>query len=145
MAYEPEFMKRFEEYNKEKQAIKTLEDWRRFKKKWFDWQNWPRKTAAQQREYEIKCKNPIQAGGRTWHHTLLLLDITPEARYEYSVTSDEIGFPLAFPNGIHKPQDLSNTYGWSQECPFDEIATDEIGDEICPVCGRKLIYVWTGD
>ena len=145
MEYKPNFLIRFEEYNKEKQAIENIEDWIRFNKKWFNTKDWPKKTEVQKEEYSRKSKNTIQLDGRTWFYTFLLYDLTPEARYELIRTSNEIGMPLVFPNGVHKPKDLSNTNGWTQECPYDEIATLEIGDEICPLCGRKLIYVWFGD
>ncbi len=138
MSYNPKFIVEFEKYNKEKQNIKTFDDWQKFNKKWFDKKNWPQKTSSQFAEDSKNKISPCQLGGRLWGYTTYIYDITPEARYEMFSALRNLGEPLIFTdeNNITKTAE----YGWSQDCPYCEISTTDIGDDICPKCGRKLLY-----
>ena len=49
-----------------------------------------------------------------------------------------LGEPLIFTDENNIPK--TTEYGWSQDCPYCEISTTDIGDDICPKCGRKLLY-----
>ncbi len=145
MPFQPEFMIKTEEYEKEKSKIVSGDDWRKFKFKWFNESTWPKKTLEQREIESINNREAKIIKGRKWGHVFYPYDITSEARYEMFVTLYEIGFPLVFLNGIQKPNNINNNQGWNQDCPYDEISTMEIGDKICPICGRRMIYVWTGD
>lgn len=143
MSFEPVFMTKFDEYQSEKGKVRTVADWIAFKKRWFDKADWPRLTPQQTQERSRHKRGPVEIGGRTWSYTNFAYDITPEARYEYFFTLSGIGAALAF--GITAAQAKTAERGWRQECPFDEISTDEIGDETCPKCGRKLVYTQYAD
>jgi hypothetical protein len=145
MPHIPEFMIRYREYCDDKERLRTLADWTEFNRKWFVGQGWPEKSRTPEECYSAKNPNRFQAGARSWFRVFHSEDITPEARYEMDVTSATIGLPLVFPNGIHVPDHAQASWGWSQECPFDEISTTDLGADVCPLCARKLIYRWTGD
>jgi len=147
MSYEPLFMKGWEKYIKDQSNVKTKNDWIEFRRKWYDEdeKKWPKKTPQQRAEESTKKRGPIKIGGRTLVHVSYPFDLTSEARYELMKTSTEIGLRLVLPNGYHSPQESGDNQGWMQECPYCEIATHEIGDENCPICTRKMIYIWVGD
>ncbi len=86
---------------------------------------------------------PLRLGGREWIYTNSVYDISPEARYEYFYALRMVGAPFQFPTWKTSPKTADR--GWRQECPYDEISTAEIGDPICPKCGRKLVLTWYPD
>ncbi len=141
MRFEPEFTIRSEEYGRDKERVRSIEDWRAFAKKWFNQSKWPKKDAGQiAAESSRRLKSgPLRLGGRTWSYTTHYYDISPEAEYEYSSTVWQIGNEICFPEGRNSPKRAED--GWCQECPYCEISTAELGEATCPQCGRKLIYV----
>jgi|GEM_PF-5454229 len=143
MPYLPEFMIQFQKYSQEKQNIKTYNDWQKFKRKWFDKKNWPQKTPSQLAEESKNKIGPFKIGGRLWGYTTYIYDITPEARYEMFSVLRNLGEPLVFTDEKYIPKTANN--GWSQDCPYCEISTTDIGDEICPKCSRKLLYALAAD
>ncbi len=138
MVYCPDFVVKSAEYENEKQQVKTEKDWIVFRNKWFDISNWPEKQADQLAKESLNKKGPLLIGGRKWGYRTLICDISPEARYEFCYTYYTVGYKFIFPEYMDEPKTARN--GWSQECPFCEISTHEIGDEECPICKRKLIY-----
>ncbi len=138
MPYLPEFMRRFEEFARERDAVRTLEDWQVLNLTWFDRSSWPRKTPDRYAEDQARKRGPVQLGGRTWRFFSDGLDLDPVARYELHDTIHRVGDPLVFPHLLATPREA--LAGWVQECGFCEITTDELGDETCPQCGRRLHY-----
>ncbi len=137
-------MQRFSEFSAERQAVRTVEEWRAFCAKWFDLSAWPCKTSAQLASESLRKRGPIRLGGRQWSYTSWGIDLTPEARYEYCWTLHAVGDPLAFPHMKNRPTPPPGE-SWAQECPYCEISTDQIGEEVCPQCSRGLVYVYVSD
>lgn len=86
---------------------------------------------------------PVKLGGRSWSYTFGSYDLTPEARYEYCWTMAKVGSPLKFPHEAGRKKKPKE--GWRQECPYCEISTDELGEAVCPKCGRELADVRYAD
>lgn len=128
----------YQKYIKEKQQVRTFNDWLVFKKRWFNKTEWPEKSSFQLKEESYNKIGPINLGGRLWGYTTYIYDITPDSRYEMFSALRNLGEPLFFGDEIKIPR--TSEYGWFQECPYCEISTTDIGDEICPKCGRKLLY-----
>jgi hypothetical protein len=144
VSFTPEFMKAFDVFDRERRAIRTLEDWRAFQKRWFDHTNWPKKSKELITKEGIqKAKRPKVINGRRWSTTYFSYDLTPEARYEYCWTLTVIGAPLQSPNWNTAPRTVEN--GWRQECGYCEISTGSLGDDTCPQCGRPMYYAWYSD
>ena len=139
MNFDPQFMLQRDLFYKERQAVRSLEDWRSFYKKWLDNSSWPTKPPELIREEGLKKLGPVLIGGRIWGFTSFNDDISPEARYEYVFTMKTIGDPLKFPHEAELPRTAAE--GFSQHCPYCELSTNDVGDDICPQCGRKLVYV----
>ncbi|WP_155825638.1 hypothetical protein [Leptospira inadai] len=146
MAYLPYFMKHLDEYYQDKLTVKTLEDWRSFKKKWyFDEGEWPSKT-QEEKSKEHNTREAKEINGRIWGAVVYPDKIDKVAQYEFMKTETELGEPIVFPKGKHSPQESEYPERWSQECPHCEIsAYYKAGEEYCPICGRKLLYSWGGD
>ena len=125
----PEFMKRRAAFDREREAVRTMEDWNQFETKWFDSKDWPRRPPPERREGLI-------LGGRAWAPTFWVYDLAPEARYEYFFTLRTVG------DAARGWRPEPGQEGWRQECPFCEISTGDIGDATCPQCGRRLISVF---
>jgi len=138
VAFQPPFMERIAEFDKERRQLHTLEQWRTFAAKWFDTAQWPMKSPEQQKRESSYKQGPFTLGGRQWGYTTWVYDLTPEARYEYFATLRGIGDPLRFPEATNAPRRPED--GWRQECPYCEISTSDLGDAVCPRCGRELIY-----
>jgi hypothetical protein len=138
MSIEPEFMRRLSEFRAERARVRTVDDWRAFTARWFDSTKWPKKSPAQLATESFAKRAPLDLGGRRWSHTTWAYDLTPEARYEYFAARHEVGLPLLF-------SVAEDGRGVTQACPFDEISTPQIGDETCPRCGRRLLYVRVAD
>ncbi|WP_373000598.1 hypothetical protein [Lutispora sp.] len=136
MVYVPSFMNYLDEYNKQKRNIHTVDDWVKFRNEWFDESQWPLKTPFQLTEESLRKRGPKKIAGRLWVYTTYMYDISPEARYEFFSALYNIGHPLLF--NYSGPKTAEN--GWNQNCPYCEISTNEIGDDTCPVCTRKLLY-----
>lgn len=137
-------MQRFEEFSAERQCVRTVEQWRAFCAKWFDRSKWPPKGPEQLASESRRKQGPIRLGGRLWGYTSWGIDLTPEARYEYCWTLHAVGDPLTFPHMKDRPTPPPGE-SWAQECPYCEISTSQIGEEICPQCGRGLVYVYVSD
>jgi hypothetical protein len=140
MPIEPEFMRHLSRFREDRDRVRTVEEWRAFNARWFDVGKWPKKTHAQLKEEADHKRGPIDLGGRRWSYTTWVYDLTPAARYQYFAARQEVGLPLLFPEPRPK-EGAPRDEGWSQSCPFDEITTAELGAEICPKCGRPLLYV----
>lgn len=136
-------MKYREECNQEKQSIRTVEEWIRFRNKWYDSKGWPKKSSEQiTNETEFKRRlTSGKLGGRSWAYSYLMHDLTPEAIYELFYTSYHVGFKLTNPELYYSKKEAGPEVYWEQDCPFCGISTREIGDEDCPVCARSMIYV----
>jgi hypothetical protein len=126
-----------DEFRRERDAVQSIENWNVFYRKWLNNASWPTKSKEKLNdEAKHKCA-PISIGGRTWGFTFFNDDISPEARYEYFFALKSIGDPLKFPNERQLPKTAE--LGFSQQCPYCEISTNEIGDDRCPKCKRQLI------
>jgi hypothetical protein len=143
MAFEPNFMKRLDEFKADQNRIRTIQDWIAFTKKWFPRDQWPQKSKDQLAAESKSKMGPVSIGGRMWNYTFWSYDLTPESRYEYFWTIKKVGDPIRFPHEQYKEKRAEN--GWRQECPYCEISTDELGEATCPICARKLIYVGYAD
>jgi hypothetical protein len=143
MPFTPEFMLHLDQFRKEREAVRTLDDWETFDKKWLDNTSWPTKTADVLREEGKRKRGPVSIGGRSWGFTDFNDDISPEARYEYFYTLATVGDPINFPDEKSVPKTADE--GFRQECPYCEIWTDEIGDDVCPKCRRKLVFGRSSD
>ena len=139
----PNFTQHLKKFRADLAGVKTIEDWLTFQKEWFDTANWPKKSRDQRASESAKKRGPVKIGGRTWSYTNWTYDLSPEARYEYFWALRMVGAPLKFPDWHKSPKIAAN--GWRQECPYDEISTDGIGDSTCPKCGRKLVLTWYSD
>jgi hypothetical protein len=138
MAYLPDFMRRFDEFARERDAVRTRDDWRALDRKWLDSSTWPKKTPDQYAADQARKHGPVRIGGRTWSFFSDGLDLDPLARYVLHDTVHRVGSPLVFGHRGDAPKEASA--GWVQECGYCEITTHELGDETCPQCGRKLHY-----
>lgn len=138
MPFEPEFMLKPEQFRSDREEVRTLDDWKAFNKKWLIRISWPKKSPDVQRAEAQKKKGPVLIGRRLWSFTNFNFDISAEARYEFFFALRTVGWPLKFPDQVELPKTAEN--GFYQECPYCEIATTEIGEEICPQCERKLLY-----
>jgi hypothetical protein len=149
MSYLPPFMTEREAYERDKAQVTDLSTWREFQTKWFGSKKWPDKISEQLAEESKRKRGPLIVGGRRWGYTTFTKDITPEARYEYFSVIGNVGSPLIARKYGWQEWNPPKTppEGWSQECPFDEIATSEIDEKNtkCPLCGRELIWVNTAD
>jgi hypothetical protein len=143
MAYVPEFAQQRAIYEAEKAAIRTVEDWYAFARRWFPAQTWPRKSAAQIRAEAVNKRAPVDVGGRRWSTVTYVYDLTPEDRYEYVFTERTIGDGLKYPEEQALEKTAAN--GFAQECPYDEISTTQIGEPTCPKCGRRLVFTRRAD
>jgi hypothetical protein len=132
-------MTRLDEFRRERTALRSLEEWLRFDKKWLDTSSWPLKSTSQLATEGSQKRGPILVGGRKWSFTFWNYDVSPETRYEYFYTIRTFADPFRFPEETDSPRTAEA--GYRQECPFDEISTQDIGSELCPKCGRPL--VWT--
>ena len=98
---------------------------------------------GQQRAVESAHKRgPLRVGGRLWSYTSWVYDLSPDARYVYFSTLRRVGDPIRFPGsraGAGGTAAGSDAHS-AQECPYCEISTAEIGDDLCPQCGRQLVY-----
>ena|SRR5579884_1921127 len=133
----PRFAQENEAFWADLRSVKTLPDWMRFQREWFDTANWPKKTSSQLAQESVRKRGPVTIGGREWSYTNWVYDLPPQSRYDYFWALRMVGAPLKFPDWRASPKTAEN--GWRQECPFDEISTSEIGEPICPKCGRELI------
>ena len=140
----PEFMRRFDAFHADRRAVRTAADWRALRDKWLDAAQWPRKTNEQQTMEARGKQGPIELGGRWWAYTTWIYDVSPEARYEYFLTTATVGDPLQFPRGPGEPPTAPRS-GWTQECRYCEISTAEIGETTCPRCGRPLLCIQSAD
>jgi hypothetical protein len=139
MPYQPAFMQQHDAYLAEKAQVRTVEDWARFSRKWFDATDWPEKTQAQLDAEAAVKRGPVKLGRRLWGYGYFLYDLTPEARCEYLSTLATLGDAIRFP-----PPPVEERYseeGWEQRCLPCEIATSQLGGETCPRCGGALIYI----
>lgn len=131
-------MQQWAQYLEEKNGVRTLDDWLAFRKKWFDYLRWPTKTPSQIQSEAKDKRSPVNMGGREWSRVSYAYDMSPAARYEYIATLKTLGDAIRFPDEAASPRTAEE--GWRQECPYCEIVTTEIGEEICPQCGRSLVY-----
>lgn len=138
MPFKPPFMQRFDEFTRERDQVRSVEDLEAFNRKWFTAAAWPTKTAEQYTQDQAHKRGPLKLGGRSWSYFSDGLDLDPVARYEIQFTLHQVGDPIVFPHMAGVPRDA--TAGWVQECGYCEISTRELGDETCPRCGRKLYY-----
>ena len=138
MPFQPEFMLRFDEYTRQRDAVRTVEDWTALSRGWFDHSVWPRKTPDQCQQDQARKHSPVRIGGRSWSYFVDGLDLDPAARYELHDAVHRVGSPLVFPHmeGVLKEASA----GWEQRCGYCEITTHELGDETCPRCGRRLHF-----
>jgi hypothetical protein len=128
-----------EEYERDKRRVVDLAGWMEFRRKWFPTETWPWKGPEPAATPPRRPCGPISLGGRRWGRASYVYDIPPEALYEYGYTRSTLGDPFVFPHERDSPRTAAE--GWSQECPYCQISTNEIGDELCPSCGRKLAFV----
>jgi len=138
MPFNPDFMLKPEQFQRDRKKVLSLDEWKAFYKKWLDTKSWPKKSPDVRREEGKRKRGPVWLGGRLWGFTNFNYDISPEARYEYFFALRTVGGPLKFPDEVELAKTAEN--GFYQECPYCEIATDQIGEEDCPQCGRKLLY-----
>ena len=139
MPYVPEFMVQPDEYERDKLLVEDLPGWIEFARKWFPTNDWPRKGPEHAATEPSRPWEPVVLGGRRWRRVSYAYDITPEARYEYIYTKCTLGDPLKYPHERDSPRTAGE--GWRQQCPYCQIQTEEIGDDICPSCGRKLVFI----
>lgn len=142
MPYRPDFARKYNEYSEEKSKVRSIDEWVAFSKKWFDQHEWPKKTPEQiSKETQEKrhlTHDPL--GGRMWAYIMYPFDLSPENNYEFHSTSYYVGFRITECQLFHSPKDPHDEIYWEQECPYCAISTTDIGGELCPVCGRRLIY-----
>lgn len=143
MQFIPEFMIHLDQFRKERELVRNIDDWKSFFRKWLDSRTWPVKSVDVLRIEGKRKIGPIQMGGRSWGFSNLNLDISPEARYEYVYTFSKVGTPIKFPKEKNDPKTADR--GYRQECPHCEIWTSQIGDRVCPRCGRELVFGRSGD
>jgi hypothetical protein len=144
MSYTPDFMKRFEEFDRERDAIRTEADWTAFVARWFDQTQWPLKPPETlNKEGLQKAAVPKVQEGRRWAPVFTHFDLTPEARYEYFWTINTVGNRFKFPQ--LKEEHRTAMGAWVKECGFCEISTAEPGSDKCPQCRRPLYDVWAPD
>lgn len=138
MSYEPEFMRRYDEFDADRRRIRTTEEWIAFRRKWLDQSVWPRKSPEQLGKEAMDARGDVRRfDGRTWARTQYAYDITPEARYELFATIANVGDPIRFPHLAAHTGDAPS--GRTYSCPFCEMATREPAPTACPRCGRPLL------
>lgn len=145
MSFTPGFMKAFKAFDRERRSLRSLKEWHAFRKRWFCDEDWPRKSSEQLKSEGVVQRKSISRlrDGRRWAPGFWLFDLTPEARYEYFWTVFVIGSPLEEPRWNKAPRTPAT--GWQQECGYCQISTWDMGDDVCPRCGRALYYVWAAD
>lgn len=142
MPFVPDFMVRTEEYEREKHEVRDVSSWAAFARKWFPTAAWPRKQSEDAATIP-RVGKPLWLGGRTWRRVSYSYDITPEARYEFIYTKCTVGDPVKFPHERNSRRTSSD--GWRHECPYCQIETSDPGDELCPSCGRTLVFTRATD
>jgi len=133
MAFEPDFMRRLDEFRAALSQVRSPAEWLAFKAAWFHDQPWPRRTPE-----AIAALSPgaeARLGGRTFRRAPLPDDLTPEARYQY-FWALQAGFAALYP-----PGDAPGAEGVRVRvhCPACEHWSDDAGDPACPGCGRPLL------
>lgn len=130
MPFDPAFLARRAEFERELAAVRTPADWFAFKARWFADQPWPRRSA----EALAAARGdgaPLVLEGRRFERAALPDDLTPEARHAY-FSALARGFTALFPA---PPPNAAVRHA----CPACELYTDEPGGPACPRCGRPLI------
>lgn len=138
MPFTPAFMKDLETFRRELGELRSLDDWRRFRGRWFGDQPWPRRTAEALAAAQARGATEVH-GGRTFNRTPLPDDLTDDARYEFFAALEAV-FPVLFPGAADPP----GAGGIRFQCPACELWTDEPGGERCPACGRRLLRLRLG-
>ncbi|MBI3552161.1 MAG: hypothetical protein HY077_06560 [Elusimicrobia bacterium] len=140
-------MKAFKTFDCERRSIRSLKEWYAFQKRWFRDEDWPTKSSEQLRSEGVKQRKLISRirDHRRWTAVVWMIDLTPEARYEYFWTRYVIGLRLEGPLWKKKPLQRTFAMGWHKECGYCQISTWDRGDDICPQCGRALHYVYVAD
>lgn len=132
MNYVPEFRRYWNKYLEEKETIQTKADWLNFKNKWFNSAEWPKRISSYDKTTAIQ--------GRVWIYYSPAYSLMPEDYYEYRSVSrmmEEKYLSEYFK--CFKPVG-NDTDGWYQDCPFCLIISYSIGGEVCPKCGRHLLF-----
>ena len=141
MAYAPQFMVDRSEYVADKERVSTLDDYVKFRLKWFsDERSWPKRTPEQIKQAGRGRRGSFRLGGRTWRNKIWTNDLSAEARYESFSVAWEMESPLRHGEGWDPPHRPEGT--WSRACPACEMSTGDLdGGDACPECGRKFDLV----
>jgi len=135
MPFEPDFMRRLDEFRAALARVKTADEWLRFKGQWFADQPWPRRTP--QALSAGRAGETLTMGGRTFRRAPLPDDLTPEARYQYFAALSA-GFAT-----LYAAEDAPGQPGVRVRfhCPACEHWSDDAGGPSCPGCGRPLLLM----
>ena len=82
MGFIPEFMKDFDNFDSQRRAIQTLDEWYSSRKQWFDHTDWPWKSGKQLVKEMKRDVIPIVLNGRRFAPGHFMYDLSAEARHE---------------------------------------------------------------
>jgi hypothetical protein len=144
----PTFMDDFETFDTERKLVATPEDVRAFQKKWFaedDWPEWQKPNEwAQVSSYARRNRDQAEAATRRdWAPKMVSYALESGARYQYC-KSLAMFSEIFFPRSIDEPRELGSNL-WHLCCDYCLITTWSEGGLACPVCGRGMVYSWSGE
>jgi hypothetical protein len=142
------FMIEFNKFDAERRCVSTMEDVTAFMNKWFpidDWPRWqkPDKWSEVVMQAERNRELAKAATGRAWAPIMIPYALEPDARYQYYKTMAMFD-NIRFPSLKGEPRELGISK-WHLECNFCLITTWTEGSIYCPICGKEMVYSWSGD
>ena len=141
MAYEPDFMTRFDHFSEDIKQLKNEQDWLEFRSKWLDQTDWPHRK----KPFDQPTNRTVQSlQNRIWVKSFWAYDLSPEARYEYFSVLLGVGMDIRFPH-LKRPDAQNLAKPWTLYCPYCEIVTEQPGSQQCPICDRDLLFDYLED
>jgi hypothetical protein len=146
--FRPKFMEDFATFDAERKLVKTTDDVHAFNIKWFPWKEWPKwrkpdEWAEVSRQAHHNRDRAEAITGMGWAPKMISFAFDAETRYELMRTQAMFLYIQA-PHLIGKKLEIASSK-WHLNCDYCLIATWTQGILNCPLCGRMLLYSWTGD
>ncbi len=137
----------FKRFESERRCVSNKNQLVAFRRKWFPEDDWPllskpdewAEVAAQaQRNRELAESTT----GRVWAAKMCPYALEPEARYEVFRTEAML-LEVTFPSEPNQEKKVGPG-AYSLSCDFCLIAMLSEGSVLCPICGREMMYGWSG-
>jgi hypothetical protein len=146
--FRPKFMEVIATFDAERKLGKTLDEVRDFNNRRFRSEEWPKwrkpdEWAEVSRQAQHNRDRAVSITGVSWARKMISYAFDAETRYELMRT-DAMFLYIKAPHLIGKKLEISSSK-WHLNCDYCLIATRTQGILNCPLCGRMLLYSWTGD